>query len=57
MFDFATIILQLLLISSHNLNIGNTWTYIVEPENTLRIIEIVDTKDIDGEIYYKINDN
>ncbi len=55
MFDFIAFILMLL--STIHIHEGNTWTYVVEPGHTLRIIEVAGTKEIGGNSFFVIKDS
>lgn len=55
MFDVISFVLMLL--STINLHVGNTWTYIVEPSHTIRIIEIAGEKKIGDKSFYVIKDS
>jgi len=50
MFDVIAFILM--LFSSQHLQPGNTWTYLFEPGHSLRIMEVVEEKKIDGEPFF-----
>lgn len=55
MFDVLAFILM--LFTSQYLQPGNTWTYVFEPEHSLRIMEVVEEKKIDGESFFLIRDS